>query len=138
MTTITVPRAVLEQALEALEEFGTHYEHCPRYPTWARPELQPPCNCGLDSNVAALRAALAQQEQEPVAWMLTDDSGMRFVSVDRPHPDFVPLHTTPPRREWQSLTNEEIYPLYNEPRSDAEMLEFARAVEAKLKEKNNG
>jgi hypothetical protein len=35
------------------------------------------------------------------------------------------------------LTNEEIYPLYNEPRSDAEILEFARAIEAKLKEKNH-
>jgi hypothetical protein len=52
-----------QQALEALEEFGTHYEYCPRYPTWARPELQPPCNCGLDSNVDALRAALAQQDE---------------------------------------------------------------------------
>ena len=27
--------------------------------------MYPPCNCGLDSNVAALRAALAQKEQEP-------------------------------------------------------------------------
>ena len=61
---MTTLREAAQQALEALEEFGTHYEHCPRYPTWARPELQPPCNCGLDSNVAALRAALAQQEQD--------------------------------------------------------------------------
>ncbi len=55
-------RTAAQQALEALEEFGTHYGHCPRHPTWTRPELQPPCNCGLDSNVAALRAALAQEE----------------------------------------------------------------------------
>lgn len=44
--------------------------------------------------------------------------------------------TTPPRREWVGLTEEEIYPLYSEPSSDAEMVEFARAIEAKLKEKN--
>jgi hypothetical protein len=44
-----------------------------------------------------------------------------------------------PRREWQGLTDEEILPLYNTtPSSHAEMLEFARAIEAALKEKNNG
>ena len=86
----------------------------------------------------ALETALAQQEQEPKAWMLTDDSGMRFVSVDRPHPDFVPLYTAPPRREWQSLTEEEIdhlWLLY--PCSVKEMDAYARAIEAKLKEKNH-
>jgi hypothetical protein len=47
------------------------------------------------------------------------------------------LYTAPPRREWRSLSEEEIYPLYSEPSSDAEMVEFARAVEAKLKELNH-
>jgi hypothetical protein len=41
------------------------------------------------------------------------------------------------RREWRSLTNEEIYPLYNEPRSDAEILAFARDFEAALRSKNH-
>jgi hypothetical protein len=41
------------------------------------------------------------------------------------------------KRTWVGLTNEEIYPLYNEPRSDAEMVEFARAVEEKLRAKNS-
>ena len=36
----------------------------------------------------------------------------------------------------EPLTDEQIYDMYNEPRSDAEMLEFARAIEAKLREKN--
>ena len=46
----------------------------------------------------------------------------------------------PPRREWQSLSEEDmedLLPLYSDPGADAEMLEFARAIEAKLKEKNN-
>ena len=30
------------------------------------------------------------------------------------------------------LTDDQIYDMYNEPRSDAEMLEFARAIEAAL------
>ena len=34
------------------------------------------------------------------------------------------------------LTDDEIYTMYSEPCSDAEMIEFARAIEAKLKEKN--
>ena len=39
---------------------------------------------------------------------------------------------------WVGLTDEEIMDMYNEPRSDAEMIAFGREVEAKLKEKNNG
>ncbi len=86
------------------------------------------------------RAMLAQQEQEqePKAWMLTDDSGMRFVSVDRPHPDFVPLYTNQPRREWQGLTEDEIRMAYGKDLKyrDGDYERFARAVEAALKEKN--
>jgi hypothetical protein len=81
---MTTLREAAQQALWALEEFGTHYEYCPRYPTWARPELQPPCNCGLDSNVVALRTALAQQEQEPTV-------RYKCTVVDDQHPNGVPF-----------------------------------------------
>ena len=40
------------------------------------------------------------------------------------------------KRMWVGLTDEEIIDMYNEPRSDAEMIAFGREVEAKLKEKN--
>jgi hypothetical protein len=45
---------------------------------------------------------------------------------------------TPPaaKRQWVGLTDEQIIGMYNEPRSDAEMIAFGREVEAKLKEKN--
>jgi hypothetical protein len=46
-----------------------------------------------------------------------------------------PLYTTP-QRQWVELTDEQIIGMYNEPRSDAEMIAFGREVEAKLKEKN--
>ena len=39
-----------------------------------------------------------------------------------------PLYTTPPQRK--PLSNQKIIEMYNEPRSDAEMIEFARAIEA--------
>ena len=56
----------------------------------------------LDDVVApALRLALATIQSEikadkPAAWMYVDETGMRFVSVDRPHQDCVPLYTRPP------------------------------------------
>jgi len=40
------------------------------------------------------------------------------------------------KREWVELTDDEIYPLYNEPISDREAIEFARAVITAFKEKN--
>jgi len=46
------------------------------------------------------------------------------------------LDAQPVPRRWVGLTDDEIYEMYNEPRSDAEMVAFARAIEAKLKEKN--
>jgi hypothetical protein len=42
------------------------------------------------------------------------------------------IHPAP----WVSLTDDEIMDMYNEPRSDAEMIQFGRTLEARLKEKN--
>jgi hypothetical protein len=89
----------------------------------------------LHDTITALRAALAQEEPAPAF------VHRKLVEV---HADGTetwaetPLYTHPPRREWQGLTEEEIYPLYSEPSSDAEMVEFARAIEALAKEKNHG
>lgn len=48
------------------------------------------------------------------------------------------IQPKPASKPWVGLSTDEIYDMYNEPRSDAEMVEFARAVEAKLREKNIG
>ena len=63
MTIITVPRAVLEQALEAL--FEIHWSNDSRWQADRAGTVIP-----------ALRAALAQQgqEQEPVAWISVTDA----------------------------------------------------------------
>ena len=89
-----------------------------------------------------------QQEQEPVALWHRSGDGYAPVTLEQSHPP-EPLtldealaqgwrrfYAHPPRREWRSLSEEEIYPLYSEPSSDAEMVEFARAIEAALKEIN--
>jgi hypothetical protein len=126
---MTTLREAAQQALEALHEIAWCNDS-----RWQTDRAE--------SVIPALRDALEQQEQEPKAWMLTDDSGMRFVSVDRPHPDFVPLYTAPPRREWRNLTMQEINALpeiggvmWRMGTSHA-VVRALRAVEAALKGKN--
>jgi len=54
--------------------------------------------------------ALAQPEQEPVAWAYVnsdDECEQIEYCTESPMPEFVPLFTSPPRREWVGLTNEE-------------------------------
>jgi hypothetical protein len=68
-------------------------------------------------------------EPEPVAWMHDQKVGFN-----------VPLYTTPPQREWQGLTDEEIEAgfMANTCCDDLVVYEHvARAIEAKLREKNN-
>jgi hypothetical protein len=68
-------------------------------------------------------------EPEPVAWMHDQKVGFN-----------VPLYTTPPQREWQGLTDEEVVQLLGgvRERLDGNVFGgFARAIEAKLREKNN-
>jgi hypothetical protein len=80
-------------------------------------------------------------EQKPVAWIQSNHLQLAQrgpfscrVEPTQRHPDFVPLYTHPPRREWRGLTDEEI-DAANELRLTRQ--QFARAIEAKLKEKNH-
>lgn len=52
----------LRIALEALVDFGWHIENCPQFPTWAEPKKHPPCTCGYDTAITALRQALAEPD----------------------------------------------------------------------------
>lgn len=93
----------------------------------------------------ALRQALAQPEQEPVAW--ADKVG---AVIPHSHklfqPDLLkdytrPLYTAPLKREWVGLTEEELEPLcdlWKVSYGSVYVDEFARAIEAKLKERNGG
>ena len=95
-----------------------------------------------------------QEQGEPVAWSywqscLNDDGTQTAPWVHRlsqfkPHEsiinkDVVPLYTTPQQRTWVRLTDEEFYMAFISSRYHKNPdNEFARAIEAKLKEKNNG
>lgn len=97
----------------------------------------------------------AQPEQEPVAWRTFDGEGghdyrsyemnenyaNEWAERNPRHKGWVePLYTTPPQREWAGLTDEEIEDAWagvSDPsRDEIDMNDFARAIEAKLKEKN--
>ena len=110
-----------------------------------QPGQEPVVPPELEAHFRHLDAVLEQAEQaEPMALQKllhqviygdfnadnTDDLKLALAA----RKDFEALQ---PRHEWRGLTEEEIYPLYNEPRSDAEMVEFARAVEAALRSKNH-
>lgn len=82
-------------------------------------------------------------KQEPVAWYATDDYGKKFLGwdkhdlLDEGFAWLVPLYIAPPQREWQELTDEEIQKLQHQNWEERWLYkEFARAIEAKLKEKN--
>jgi hypothetical protein len=78
---------------------------------------------------------MAQPEQAPFGYFQLDLRLDAWVQ-NRDGKRGVAFYTAPQPRQWVGLSTNEIYDMYNEPRSDAEMVEFARAIEAKLKEKN--
>jgi hypothetical protein len=95
----------------------------------------------LSAEVVRLQAALAQPAQEPVVWMGYDRGLKTFTAQQRiadAYPEIytVPLYPSLPQRPWLDLTDEEISDIaINNPPM---VHEFARAVLAKSKEKNNG
>jgi hypothetical protein len=82
-----------------------------------------------------------QANQEPVAWMVYTLDGKSVCVTDNPQ-DFteqhraLPLYTNPPRREWVELTDEEIAGEFYKFEAASAWYQFARAIEAKHKEKN--
>jgi len=143
-------RAVLKQALEALE--ATHYD----IGSAEKQRLE-----AMDA-ISALRAALAQQEQEPVAWTdrelqlidgmievqlhhaaQCDGIANRTMAERQKGWDMErvallrKIKSISPRREWQSLSEEEINELsHTMVKGHKSVNWLARAIEAKLKEKN--
>jgi hypothetical protein len=108
----------------------------------------------LSAEVERLREALAQPEQEPVAWRIRCTDPMRDWVLMYRYPkteeqfsneEIQPLYTTPPaaQRPWQGLTDEEVWEAYMESPveldcSTDELYALSRTVEAKLKGKNYG
>ena len=114
-------REAMKQALEALES-------------------DPITHAGLVNRkqaIAALRQAL-EIEQEPVAWVhnVIEGNVVTHIPADiGRHPErWTPLYTAPSKRQWVGLTDEDMEALF----LNEDGVRFARYIEAKLKEKNNG
>ena len=132
-------REAMKQALEALES-------------------DPLSHAGLVNRkqaIAALRQAL-ETEQEPVAWLKTWSDGSVSVLKTKSHAfadhELEPLYTAP-QKQWVGLTDEQVedeweritgHGIFGGDRSEGramyispdEVIEFSRAIEAKLKERN--
>ena len=141
--TVTMPRSVVEQALDALQDANTMMEH--RQDVKLR-----------HSAMADLRAALEQPqvEQEPVAWIEHEwsGSGLRHLHFERHAPTvrdevvrpvWTPLYPRPQPR--QPLTDGEILMVLDAaeipelPRDFRDVdIDIARAIERAVWEKSNG
>jgi hypothetical protein len=96
------------------------------------------------------REDLAQPAQEPVAWAVQGCSKMwreEFAEIDAKAEAkriggtcvAYALYISPPQRPWVGLTPEDILVLFDEHNLyGSKLVEFTRAVETKIKEKNNG
>jgi hypothetical protein len=89
--------------------------------------------------ITAIKEALAQPEQEPVAWVCHGTHGHHDIDFLEEDVDTLSvgtqLYTTPPQRTWVGLTNEdksEICDMTERDERDSVM----RLVEAKLKARN--
>ena len=95
--------------------------------------------------ITAIKEALEQPKQEPLAWISTGPASMIHWTADKPAygDDWVPLYTTPPQREFVGLTKEEIaeFDTWHDNREEevgwCNPSEIVAYIEAKLKEKNN-
>jgi pyruvate/2-oxoglutarate dehydrogenase complex dihydrolipoamide dehydrogenase (E3) component len=88
--------------------------------------------------IAALKAALEHQA-EPVAYLCENAVGHKYFRWKKPSSTYKPiaLYTTPPQRTWVGLTDEEQQQAYEQWQNEGWGV-FYRAIETKLKEKNNG
>ena len=82
--------------------------------------------------ITAIKEALAQPKQEPLAWISTGPASMIHWTADKPAygDDWVPLYTAPPQRK--PLTDEDIERIVREARVGEHGIGYtiARAIEA--------
>ena len=151
---LTLPDPYKQGYADAMNwKVQNHLEHLPT----AQPEQEPVKYSDYESD-GVHHNKPAQPEQEPVAWRVRwpkMGGGYAWVMNDAPlmaEHGFVnePLYTTPPQeqqscdkrtweRPWVSLTDEEIEDAWRKVETDDFydcVQPFAKAIEAKLKEKN--
>lgn len=97
-------------------------------------------SCGGFCRKSGCERENVKPEQEPVAVFRREILGRGQIFWLRSSdelPNETPLYTTPPQREWQGLTDDEMLMIYAQPHEGFKY-SLGRMVQAKLKEKNNG
>ena len=139
-------RQALEMALEALERsVATCFDQRSHDEVMGRPEHF------VNRAITAIKEALAQPEQEPVAFYVykptlprghlgnVSDGDLPWVYDQDPSSGYsarMLVYTTPPQRTWVGLTDEDKQTAFDATQEGGGFWEFADAIEAKLKEKN--
>jgi hypothetical protein len=130
-------REALKLALEALE---SGVKTTSNRISWTEYDT-----CLMNDAITAIKAALAQPAQEPLAWMCSAFDGEPCEQTNHDEcGNPIPLYTTPPQpaqpaqRPWVGLTDEDIEGCLHHVDDEAVigLSDFARAVEQLLKEKN--
>ena len=141
-------RELMQQALDALEHLQTDVE-------W---QYKSPTRAMLRKIEKALRARLAQHEPEPVGYIDKEQlrrwnvlKGTEYEDAERCYIPFsrkpfksemtdcsLAVYAAPPKKEWVGLTDAEVEKVFFDMGQFAkiDLKTFARAIEAKLKEKN--
>jgi len=97
----------------------------------------------LEEMIEIIRTRLTQPELEPVAWLdpyggLISAKAMQFAAGIDIARHTIPLYSAPPKKEWVGLTDEEVKQLSDYCVDVRDEIEFIRAIEEEIKEKNNG
>ncbi len=115
-----------EHAMWQLAKIGQEIEanHCER------------CGKKLGTEVTDIHTC-TPKEIQPVAWCIIENDRVHGLVKSKPtvmnSEKWQPLYTTPQKKEWVGLTDEEVHTIIRDT-----PLSIFRAIEAKLKEKNNG
>jgi hypothetical protein len=84
--------------------------------------------------IAMMQLELDKEKQEPVGEIVHAFSDLVSVSISKMPPVGTKLYTAPPKREWVSLTNEEIVALIS--LDGVSLADLVNHIDLKLQEKN--
>ena len=131
-------REALKLALEAM----TYADACLKKQLTTKDKHEYAQDLLLEAGTA-IKEALAQPEQEPVAFINVEQRKLewaKYISWDTPtvvNLPKIPLYTTPAQRTWVGLTDEDKASFWTaDQMTQKEWDELFAAIEAKLKDKN--
>ena len=122
--------AAVKQALEALEK------SLPRLAPYGEQDWLDSCKAITTLQSIISQDALHKMAEDAVTIGLSYNDWPKIGCVNHDCDQCKAVQEPVAPKPWVGLTDVEIMDMYNEPRSDAEMIAFGRELEAKLKEKN--